>query len=59
MGNCPDCAKKDRAIRRLAGVIGSACYLGPDGKVRAMVIADSLRTSLLTQAANAVGPKET
>ena len=56
---CPDCQTKDRAIRRLAGVIGSACHLGADGKVRAMVIADSLRTSLLTQAANAVGPKET
>jgi len=54
---CTACAVKDRAIRRLAGVIGSACYLGPDGKVRAMVIAESLRESLLKQAANAVGPK--
>ena len=58
MASCPDCAAKDRAIRRLAGVIGSACALGPDGKVRAMVIAESLRVSLLRQAANAVGPKE-
>ena len=55
MTDCPRCDKLERATRRLAGIIGSACHLGPDGKVRAMVIAESLRTSVLQQAAEAIG----
>lgn len=55
--NCERCMKLESATRRLAGIVGSACHLGPDGKVRAVVIAESLRESALRQAADAIGNK--